>query len=276
MTLLPDPRAFVTVMAPVLRQAAAIARALEGRVVNRPKSGETRAAKAALTLADTATQEALLVPLFEHFPFLRIEAEEDTPTVGRFPRHGDAVVVIDPIDGTLHSYLGGRGPYAVMVGLALRGRFEAALVALPREGLFFDTVRSRGAHCSRAGGPARPARVSSGGRRVIVSHEIPERALLQLRERGYDVVPGSGGAIAVAPLVAGVRAGLRIASAPEGISHRGRIGALIASEAGALVCDPGGSPVPDALETKLSGLLVAATESDLEALLAASTLAARH
>ena len=51
-------------MAPAIRQAASIARALEGRVANRTKNGEA-AIKAALTLADTVSQEALLVPLFE-------------------------------------------------------------------------------------------------------------------------------------------------------------------------------------------------------------------
>jgi hypothetical protein len=63
-----DPEAFVRALAPALRQSASIARALEGRVANRPKHGEATPVKAALTIADTASQAALLVPLFEHFP----------------------------------------------------------------------------------------------------------------------------------------------------------------------------------------------------------------
>jgi len=34
--------------------------------------------------------------------------------IERFPERADARVIIDPIDGTLHSYLEGLGPYAVI------------------------------------------------------------------------------------------------------------------------------------------------------------------
>ena len=66
----------------------------------------------------------------------RLEAEEETHSVELFT--GAAAshrIVVDPIDGTLHFYLAGRGYYAVMAGFAIHGRYEAALVALPREGL---------------------------------------------------------------------------------------------------------------------------------------------
>ena len=82
---LPDPEAFVEALAPALREAASIARSMEGRVANRPKRGETSAVKAALTVADTASQEAILVPLLARFPQVCIAAEEDTPTARRFP-----------------------------------------------------------------------------------------------------------------------------------------------------------------------------------------------
>jgi fructose-1,6-bisphosphatase/inositol monophosphatase family enzyme len=260
---LPDPEKFVRVLAPAVRQAAAIARALEGRVTNRPKARESTAAKQALTLADTAAQEALLVPLLERFPDLRLEAEEDTPSVAQFRGESEALVVIDPVDGTLHYYLGAAGPYAVMVGLALGGRYAAALVALPREGLFFEAVRGRGASAGRAGAPARPARLHAGAERVLVSHDLPEAALAFLRERGAEPRFGCGGALAVAPLVAGVRAGLRFASGATGISRRGRIGALIAQEAGARVCAPGGAPFPEEIDAPARGLLVCSADEDV-------------
>ena len=264
----PDPNAFVAVMLPALRQAAAITRALEGRVVNRPKEREVTPTKAALTIADTASQEALLVALFEHFPYVQLEAEEDTPTAHRFPAQAPARVVIDPVDGTLHSYLEGRGPYAIMVGLAVDGRFEASLVALPREGLFFDAVRGEGARAGRAGGVSRAARPvgPDAGRRVIVSHELPEPARARLRARGYEIVFGAGGAIAVAPLVPGVRAGLRVAPPGGVLSSRGRIGAMIAAEAGAVVRSARGKALPEDLAAPVRALLVATDESDMDAL----------
>lgn len=263
---LPAPEAFVAALGPAVRQAAAIARALEGRVANRPKHGEARAAKAALTLADTAAQEAILVPLFERFPYVRVEAEEETEGARRFPARSDACVVVDPIDGTLHSYLEGRGPYAVMVGLALEERFEAALVALPREGLFFEAVRGHGARSARAGGPLREARLHTGGDRVIVSHEMPETVQQRLREGGWEVVFGCGGAISIAPLIPGVRAGLRLAPAGGSISRRGRIGALIAAEAGAVLRGADGAPFPEDLAAHARALLVARSASDAETL----------
>ena len=61
----PFPADFISALAPALQQAASIARSLEGRVANRPKTGESTAAKAALTIADTACQEALLFCCFE-------------------------------------------------------------------------------------------------------------------------------------------------------------------------------------------------------------------
>ena len=119
-----DPAEFVDVLSPAMRQAASIARELEGRVRNEPKAGEATEVKQALTIADTAAQESLLVPLLEHFPEVALEAEEETATAERFARAGPVRVVCDPIDGTLHSYLRATGPYAVMIGLeqALRGR----------------------------------------------------------------------------------------------------------------------------------------------------------
>lgn len=256
------PGEFVEVLYPALRQAAAIARALEGRVSNRPKSGERRPAKAALTIADTAAQEALLVPLFERFPNVGVEAEEDTATATRFPREAAARVVIDPIDGTLHFYLLREGPYAVLAGLSLAGRYEAALVALPREELFFEAVRGAGARGARGVGERLPAGAARDGARVLVSHGLPAAVAARLAERGLEPVPASGGAIAVAPLLPGVVAGLRVAETGS-ISARGRIGVLVAREAGALVCREDGAPFPEALDADEGALLVAADEQAL-------------
>ena len=264
-----DPAHFVETLAPALRQAASIARALEGRVQNTPKSGETTEVKQALTVADTATQEAILVPLLEHFPGVALEAEEDTETAARFAESGPVRVVCDPIDGTLHSYLRGEGPYAVMVGLECEGRYEAALVALPREGLFFDAVRGTGARVARARAQPRPAQVDQLGNRVLVSHGMPESVFVGLREHGWDPIAACGGAVAVAPLVHGVRAGLRWGTADVGVSIRGRIGLLIAREAGLLVRGAAGEPFPDDVGSMAPALLVASREEDLAVLAAA-------
>ncbi len=270
----PSPAAFVDALAPALRDAASLARSMEGRVANRPKAGEATPVKAALTVADTAAQEALLVPLFEHFPNVGLEAEEDTPSVSRFGSREDTLVVVDPIDGTLRFYLEGLGPYAVMAGLAVRGSYRAALVALPREDLFFDAALGGGARVARGDERPRPARVTAEGRRVLISHDLPAAAVEHLLASGFEVAPASGGAIAVAPLVPGVRAGLRWVREGK-LSTRGRIGALVATEAGARVCREDGEPLGLGLLSPARALLVAASESDMEVLAEAVALADR-
>lgn len=262
-----SPADFACALAPALRQASSIASALEGRVANRPKAGETTPVKAALTIADTACQEAILVPLFEHFPEVRVEAEEDTPTARRFPANSDTLVVVDPIDGTLRFYLEGQGSYAVMIGLAYGGEYGAALVALPRERLFFSATRGEGARFAVGDAPSGPVRAEASGQRIFVSHDLPEAARASLLARGFEPVSASGGAIAVAPLVPGVRAGLRwVRGKGVGVSIRGRIGALIAEEAGALVRCETGERFPRRLDEPAAALLVAASDEDLRVL----------
>jgi len=257
-----DAETFVAVLAPALRQAASIARALEGRVQNRPKWGEGRAAKAALTLADSAAQEAILVPLHERFPGVSLNAEEDTPSVAAFPRDASECVVVDPIDGTLRFYLEAAGPYAIMVGLARASRYEAALVALPREGFFFEAVRGGPARMTRPGGEPREVRAVAEGSHLLVSDGLPEGVAVHLREAGLELKPACGGAISVAPLLPGVRGGLRLAPDAGGISVRGRIGALISAMGGAHVENERGEPFPEAIDAPARALLISASESD--------------
>jgi fructose-1,6-bisphosphatase/inositol monophosphatase family enzyme len=259
----PPHRDFARLLEPGVRRAAEIARALEGRVANRPKSHEESDVKQALTEADTLAQEALLDALHPLFPDVCLAAEEDTPGVSRFPGEADARVVIDPIDGTLHSYLEGSGPYAVMIGLVVGGMYESGLVALPREGLLFAGTRGAGAFTSRGGGPLRPARVEADGDRILVSHGMPEAVVSKLRDDGFEVISACGGAVAVAPLIRGVRAGLRFASNNDiGISIRGRIGCLVAAEAGAIVRGDGGNEFPTDDTTRAATLRVTAQEED--------------
>ena len=261
---------FALKMTPAVRKAAEIALGLEGRVSNTPKGHERTAVKQALTEADTLAQEAILEALLEHYPHVRLEAEEDTPLVEAFrcDGDGDGVVIIDPIDGTLQSYLEGLGPYAVIVGLSIERRVHSALVMLPREGFLFRTAPSAGVEVIAGAAPPRPARAASDGRKILVSHSVPQRTRAALESEGFEVAPAAGGAVAIAPLLPGVRAGIRYAAEESGIgiSIRGRVGVAIAREAGAFVRAEGGQPFPDDLDTPCRLLSVTANEKDQEAL----------
>jgi len=269
-----EPAEFTRLLTAATRRAAALARTLEGRVGNVPKLSEKSAVKQALTEGDTRVQEALLAGLREHFPDVSLEAEEDTAGVSAFRVGGDPLVVIDPIDGTLHSYLEAKGPYAVMIGLAIGRRYVSSLIALPREGLLFGATRRGGAFSARVAGPPRPIRASPDGNRVLVSHGMPRAACAVLEAAGLEVIPACGGAIAVAPLILGVRAGLRIASSEVGVSIRGRIGALIAREAGARLLTDGGRAFPEDVDEPARTLRIATCDEDL-AILARALEAAR-
>jgi len=255
------PAAFVEDLWAAIHQAAAIARSLEGRVANHPKTGEESAVKAALTIADTAAQEALLVPLLRRFSDVRLEAEEDTETVGRFSGERDARVVIDPIDGTLRSYLKGDGPYAVMAGLDIEDRYQAMILALPRERLFIRSCEGEGAALAVGDALPEPVRATADGDTVMVSYDLPEAVGARLRERGWKLREGCGGALAVAPLLPGVVGAVRVPS-PRPLSPRGRIGLLASREAGArIVCADG--PASTRLSEPLRHVAVAADDAVL-------------
>jgi len=254
---------FASAMLPAVLQAAALARRLEGRVQNVPKLHEATDVKQALTAADMTAQETLLEPLLQLYPGVALAAEEDTPTVAQFSEASESLVVIDPIDGTLRSYLEVNGPYSIILGLAVCEELESALIALPREGLIFQGTRGAGAFVSRMTGEPRVVRASADGPKILVSNGMPPAVSRRLTELGFEPIPASGGAVAVAPLIPGVRAGLRFAKGPNGLSIRGRIGTLISREAGALVRGDDGKPFPTDLRTRSATLRVALSEEDL-------------
>ena len=90
------------------------------------------------------------------------------------------------------------------------GRFTvAAFVALPREELCFEARLGGGARGGAGERPLQAVRAAARGNCVYVSHDLPPPALRVIERAGLEPRPASGGAIAVAPLVPGVCAGLR-------------------------------------------------------------------
>jgi hypothetical protein len=98
---------------------------------------------------------------------------------------------------------------------------------------------------------------------------MPVAVMESLVAQGYEVTSASGGAVAVAPLVPGVCAGLRLGASAAGVSRRGRVGLLVAREAGLLVRGAGDAPFPEDIDEPAPVLRVAANETDLAALAAA-------
>ncbi len=263
---LTDPNAFSSKMTPSVQRAAKIARSLEGRVANTPKASEETAVKQALTEADSRAQEEILKALLEHYPTVSLEAEEDTASVAAFGSGSDSLVIIDPIDGTLQSYLEGLGPYSVIVGLAVERCMHSALVALPREDLLYRGARGAGAEVIEASASPRRVEACADGDGFIVSHSVPQEIRAALEAEGLRVTPASGGVVSIAPLLSGVRGGVRLAAAENkvGLSVRGRAGLVIAREAGACVRGRDGYPFPEDLDTPAWLVSSTALEEDEE------------
>ncbi len=260
-------REFVERMTLPVWQAAAAVRWLEGRVENFPKQDAPTPAKAALTYGDCVSQEILLTALHAHYPWVEIEAEEDTPTAQRFAanRTPDRVL-IDPIDGTLR-YVQRDGYYAVLLGLEREGRVEAALIALPQEDLVVRAVRGEGAEVARAGGSFEPVSAAQepGGDRLLVSYDLPPGVAPRLRAEGYDLVRAAGGAIGIAPLLSDAFGAIRTSPDPAGVSRRTWVSTLATLEAGGSVETITG-PFPERYVPGISGVLVAPGPGEISAL----------
>lgn len=260
-------REFVERMTLPLWQAAAAVRWLEGRVENFPKHDEATPAKAALTYGDCVSQEVLLTALHAHYPWVEIDAEEDTPTAQRFSgnRTPDRVL-LDPIDGTLR-YVQRDGYYAILLGLEREGRVEGALIALPQEDLVVRTVRGEGTEVARAGGPFEPIHAAQelGGDRLLVSYDLPPGVAPRLRSEGYELVHAAGGAIGIAPLLPDALAAIRTTNDAAGVSRRTWVSTLATLEAGGAVETLTG-PFPERYQPGIQGVLVAPGAAEISAL----------
>jgi hypothetical protein len=118
------------------------------------------------------------------------------------------------------------------------------------------------------GEQACPVEPTRGGHRLLLSDGVPEPVEKRLRAAGFETGRACGGAVAIAPLLPGVCGGLRVAKYAT-ISARGRIGLLVAREAGARVETGDGGPFPDSLDEPATTLVVAADDETARAVRAA-------
>ena len=196
MTLRIDPQRFLDTVLPVVRQCAAASRVFYGEVTDvgkkadRSLTGEhAQQASSVLTVLDAAFQELILGAVHARFPSIRCIAEERTPMRRAFAgNESDYVVILDPIDGTLH-FQRGDAPYHVCVGLAHRGRMVAAAIARPNEDKLFTAIRGQGAWLQRGRRPARRLRLPRSPRtnRAFIStkarpFQAPARSRLEPHE----------------------------------------------------------------------------------------------
>jgi fructose-1,6-bisphosphatase/inositol monophosphatase family enzyme len=224
---------FVEVFLAAARQAAAVARSLQGEVRRRSKPGGGSPEAEALSAADLACQELILLRLAESLPDVAMDAEEDTPALDLFApaSPGRPLIVLDPIDGS-RNYLDGSDDYAVMAAWIEEGHYRASVVHFPVQRVSYWAVQGGGCHRRDDRGPAE--RVAIGGLppRLLVPPRMRPAARRRLRRFGDEVLTSRCSAVdATAPVIGRARASINM----RGPDRRRAIGFLLTLEAGGAV-----------------------------------------
>ena len=148
-----DPQAFIDALLPVVDQCARATLIFFGQIANIGKAADrtlisdhAQDASTAFTVLDAAVQDILLGAVLQHFPEVRVIAEEKTPLKRHFVGNNSPyTVILDPIDGTYH-FKRGDAPYHITIGLAKDGEMIAAVVARPSEDKFYTAIKDQGAY----------------------------------------------------------------------------------------------------------------------------------
>ncbi len=229
-----QPRAekFVEVFRAAAAQAGAVARRLQGEVENVGKEGFSCPEGEALSAADLAAQDVLLLRLAESFGDVAMDAEEDTQSVARFapPDVAQPLVVVDPIDGSFN-YLRGSKDYAVMGAWVEQARFDAVVLYYPAWRVTYWAIAGGGCYRCADGGRTERVHVAELPPRILVPPRTPRRLRERLAEQ-YEVELSRCSAVdSAAPAL-----GRGLGSVHLGDTDRRRaIGFLAVTEAGGAV-----------------------------------------
>lgn len=261
-----DPESFLSHMRLAAEQVGALSLQFRGKVANVGKTIEGdddpvhRLAAEALSDVDLASQEIILLSLAAHFPFVRLDAEEDTPLVARFSGNDSRyTVVIDPIDGTLN-YLSDRGQFGVLIGLLEDDRFIASLCHFPLRKETLVAVRDRGAFrydlSIRAASRARVI-AHATSRLVYVDSATSAETIARLNAAGHETARSGCSAVAATVAATGLAAASICMKPP---SIRRCVGTLISREAGGVLTFATGEPYDCTHPRDVPSLVVAAKE----------------
>ena len=229
-----DAQRFVQTMLLATEQAGAVARHLQGNVLAGEKSDMGSPEAAAVSVADLATQDVLLLALHHALPEAAVDAEEATEAVALFPPPGPErpLAVLDPIDGSLN-YLDLSVDYAVMAAWLEHGVYRAAVVHFPAWGETYWGIEGGGVWRRRSGEAER--RVSLPAPRpaaLLVNSSLPRQAGEALGRLGLELATTRCSAVdSTAPLTGRAR-GSWVHGQP---GRRRSIGFLLTHLAGGIV-----------------------------------------
>jgi len=129
------------------------------RVYAEPFSVEYKAENDPVTRGDREANALIVDRLTRAFPGVPIVAEESDPATYAGFGDADAVWFVDPLDGT-REFVAKNGEFAVMIGLAERGRAVAGVIVAPVWKRSFFGVVGEGAWELSNGGALVPIHVS--------------------------------------------------------------------------------------------------------------------
>jgi 3'(2'), 5'-bisphosphate nucleotidase len=155
-------------MPAVLRWAGAIARRLRPYDIGLAGKHSGHAATDALTLADLGLQELIVAALRDCDPVFRqcrLDAEETTGDLARFPADAELTIGIDPIDGTRRYRDRTGSAWSVMLHLRSKSDVLYSLVHQPEDGEHGSWIEARGDRI--LAGPDDPSRPAAEAVRLL-------------------------------------------------------------------------------------------------------------
>jgi 3'(2'), 5'-bisphosphate nucleotidase len=152
--------------------AALEASALVMRIYAEGFTVEYKAKDDPVTRADRESNTLLCDRLMRAFPGVPIVAEESSPDTWTTFAGADATWFVDPVDGT-REFVARNGEFAVMLGLAERGRAVLGVIVAPAWGRAFLGIVGEGAWEIAPDGSRTPIHVSTRaslqGASIVVS-----------------------------------------------------------------------------------------------------------
>jgi len=228
-----------------------------------------------VTAADRETNELVCRQLERAFPGVPIVAEESDASTFGVRRDAAECFFVDPLDGT-REFVARNGEFAVMIGLARRGRAALGVVAAPETGRTFAGGPGVSSfELARDGSRRRiaPSAVKAAPHALVSrSRATPETHAL-LAKLGATRIEKMGSAGLKAVAVACGEADLWVQCGPAGMVWDGCGPEAIVLGAGARYGERGGAP-PDYADgpLDLADLVVASTAPLVDAVVAAMKL----
>lgn len=140
---------FYNLVIPRIVEIAQYQKLMCGKVKNLGKETQSNTdyteINSSLTYMDMITQDYLMVPIFQAYPFLVPLVEEYTGMKTSYKdNQSKYTLIIDPIDGT-SVYCKGEKDYSIMVGLLDNGKLVVGIGCYPESGEIYAAIKGAGA-----------------------------------------------------------------------------------------------------------------------------------